>query len=113
VWWALEIPNGKNVALKGIKLVCNGPLPRRVQLQVRRQSQWETIGELTNPNGPETTVALPNGATIHALRLFVPVADLPQSDHTELNGVVRIDRLLFVLPDGKEVSPSELFAAEK
>jgi hypothetical protein len=113
VWWALELPNGKNVALKGIKLVCNGPLPRRVQLQVRRQSQWETIGELTNPNGPETTVALPNGATIHALRLFVPVADLPQSDHTELNGVVRIDRLLFVLPDGKEVSPSELFAAEK
>jgi hypothetical protein len=53
-----------------------------------------------------------NDTTIHGLRLFVPAVDLPQSDHTPMDGVVRTDRLLFVLPDGKEASPSEICTTE-
>jgi hypothetical protein len=111
VWWSVEFPAGTTLQLKGVKIVVGAPILRSFLVQVREAEQWKTMGEVKNAKVGETTVAFPRVVAVHAFRIFVPAAELPKSDRIESDGIVRIDRVLLTLADGKELPPSEVFAS--
>jgi hypothetical protein len=48
------------------------------------------------------TVDFSQVVVTEGLRVLVPAADLPKSDRTDVDGIVRICELLLILPDGQE-----------
>ena len=106
VWWSIELPAGKEVRLKGLKIVGDErdiiPLQRNLQVQVREGAGWKTVGELKNASARTVTVDFSQAVTTAGLRVFVPAADLPKSERADVDGIVRICELLLILPDGRE-----------
>jgi Glycosyl hydrolases family 38 N-terminal domain/Glycosyl hydrolases family 38 C-terminal domain/Glycosyl hydrolases family 38 C-terminal beta sandwich domain len=105
-WWAIEFPEGKQVQLKGVKIIGDDraiiPLQRNLQVQVREGGEWQTAGQLEDAKEPTVTVVFPRVVTAAGVRIFVPAADLPKSEHAAQDGIVRICELLLILPDGRE-----------
>ena len=106
VWWAIEFPAGKPIRLRGVKIVGDDrpiiPLQRNLKVQMRQGAEWKTLGELENANSSTVTVNFPQTVAAEALRVFVPAADLPKSERSDLDGIVRIAELMLILPDGQE-----------
>jgi chitodextrinase len=114
VWWAIEFPGAKKMQLKGVKIVGDDrpviPLQRNLQVQVRTEGNWETVGKLKDAAARTVTVEFSHTVTTDALRVFVPAADLPRSERADVDGIVRLCELLLILPDGNEspvVSPPQ------
>ena len=112
VWWAIELPAGKKLQLRGLKIIGDDrpviPLQRNLKVQVRDGSGWQTIGVLRDATTRTVTVDFPQVVTTDALRVFVPAADLPKSERADVDGIVRICELLLILPDGKEAGLTPL-----
>ena len=106
VWWAFEFPAGKKLQLKGVKIIGDDrpviPLQRNLQVQVRDGGGWKTVGELKDATARTVTVDFSQVVITDALRVLVPAADLPKSERTDVDGIVRICEILLILPDGKE-----------
>lgn len=109
VWWAFEFPAGKKLALAGVKIIGDHreviPLQKNLQVQTRDQGAWKTLGRVTGATEKDLVIRWPRPVETGAIRLFVPAADLPQSTRADVDGIVRICELLFVLPDGRELAP--------
>jgi len=109
VWWTFEFPTGKKLALSGVKIVGDHreviPLQKNLQVQARVQGEWKTVGRTSGATAKDLVIRWPRPVATDAIRVFVPAADLPQSTRADVDGVVRICELLFVLPDGREVAP--------
>jgi hypothetical protein len=105
VWWAVEFLK-KPVTIKGVKIIGDHrdviPLQKNLQVQVREGDVWKTVGELKEATTKDVTITFAQPVTTGALRVFVPVADLPKSDNALVDGIVRICELLFIMPDGTE-----------
>ena len=106
VWWAIELPAGKQFRLKGVKIVGDGrpviPLQRNLKVQVREGADWRTAGELKDATAGTVKVNFAQAVTTDGLRVFVPATDLPRSERADVDGIVRICELLLILPDGQE-----------
>jgi hypothetical protein len=113
VWWAFEFPTRKRLALAGIKIMGDHrkmiPLQKNLQVQARVQGEWKTVGQAIEARQKDLVIKWPQPVETDAIRVFVPAADLPQSPVADVDGIVRICELLFLLPDGREVAPLEIF----
>ncbi|HOX55743.1 MAG TPA: glycoside hydrolase family 38 C-terminal domain-containing protein [Candidatus Paceibacterota bacterium] len=105
-WWAIEFHGGKQRQLQGVKIIGDDreviPLHRNLQVQVPEGSAWKTVGELKAATGRTVTVNFQGVVTAAGLRVLVPAADLPRSERSDVDGIVRICELMLVLPDGRE-----------
>ena len=106
VWWQVEFPAGKPMTIKGVKITGDHrdviPLQKNLQVQVRNGGTWKTIGEVKDAAAKDCAVTFAQPVTTEALRVFVPAADLPKSERADVDGIVRICELLFIMPDGSE-----------
>jgi hypothetical protein len=107
VWWAFQFPAGKKLALAGVKIIGDHrdviPLQKNLQVQARLQGQWKTVGRVIGAGQKDFVVTWPQPVETGAIRVLVPATDLPEG------GVVRICELLFLLPDGREAAPLDVF----
>jgi hypothetical protein len=114
VWWAFEFPGSQRLKLAGVRIMGDHrdviPLQRNLQVQTRIQGDWKTLASVTGAAEKDLTVRWPEPVETDAIRVFVPAGDLPKSDRPDVDGIVRISELLFILPDGREVAPLAVFA---
>jgi hypothetical protein len=112
VWWALEFPAGKKLSLAGAKIIGDHreviPLQKSLQVQARIGGRWTTVGQVSGATGKDLTIRWPQPVETTAMRVFVPAADLPHSAQAEVDGIVRICELRFLMPDGREADPLEV-----
>ena len=108
VWWAFQFPAGQKLALAGVKIIGDHrdviPLQKNLQVQARLQGQWKTVGQAIGARQKDLVVQWPQPVETDAIRVFVPATDLPDG------GIVRICELLFLLPDGREAAPADVFS---
>ena len=113
VWWCLEFPRGKTLALSGVKIIGDHrdviPLQKNLQVQARLEGQWKTVGQAAGATEKDLVVKWPQPVRADAIRVYVPAADLPQSSRPDVDGIVRICELIFVLPDGREAASADVF----
>jgi hypothetical protein len=106
VWWAIEFPASRKVRLRGVKIIGDDrpviPLQRNLKVQVREGADWKTVGELKDASARTVMVDFAQVVAAEGLRVFVPATDLPKSDRTDVDGIVRICEFLLILPDGQE-----------
>jgi hypothetical protein len=106
VWWAVDFSARRTLQLKGVKLVGDEreviPLQKSLQIQVRDGAGWKTVAQLKEATTKTVTLLFSEVVTTDALRVFVPPGELPQSARADVDGIVRICELLFLLPDGRE-----------
>jgi hypothetical protein len=112
VWWAFEFPAKKRLLLSGVKIIGDHregiPLQKGLQVQARVGGQWKTVGRIEGATQKDLLIRWPQPVETDAIRVFVPAADIPRSaDFTD--GYVRICELLFLLPDGREAAPLDVF----
>jgi hypothetical protein len=113
VWWAITFPDKKTIRIKGVKLIGDHreiiPLQKNLQVQVLQQGQWKTAAQVRDAKQKDILATWPEPIETAGIRIFIPAADLPPSDHPEVDGIVRICELLLVLPDGREVGSVDWF----
>ncbi len=85
------------------------PLQKNLQVQARLDGSWQTVGRAIGASQQDLVIKWPQPVETDAIRVFVPAADLPHSPRADVDGIVRICELLFVLPDGREAAPLDLF----
>jgi hypothetical protein len=116
VWWAFEFPAGNKLALSGVKIIGDHrdiiPLQKKMLVQVRRQGEWKTVGQIADSTTKNLVIKWPDAVETDAIRIFVPSTDLPVSSQADIDGIVRIAELYFLLPDGTESTPLELFKGQ-
>ena len=113
VWWAFQFPANRRLSLVGVKIIGDHregiPLQKNLQVQARLEGSWKTIGRAIGASQKDLVVKWPQPVETDAIRVFVPAADLPHSPRADVDGIVRICELLFLLPDGREAAPLDLF----
>lgn len=112
VWWAFEFPKGRRLSLSGVKIIGDHrdviPLQKNLQIQARLDGAWKTVGQAVDAKQKDILVQWPQPIETDAIRVFIPAADLPETSPSDINGIVRICELLFVLGDGRTVAPVEV-----
>ena len=113
VWWAFQFPANRKLSLAGVKILGDHreviPLQKNLQVQARFAGDWKTIGQARGASEKDLVITWPKPVETDALRVLVPAADLPRSSQAEVDGIVRICELLFLLPGGREVAPLDVF----
>ena len=103
----IPVPRREKLALAGVKIIGDHrdviPLQKNLQVQARLQGQWKTVGRVIGAGQKDFVVTWPQPVETGAIRVLVPATDLPEG------GVVRICELLFLLPDGREAAPLDVF----
>jgi hypothetical protein len=113
VWWAIEFPEKKTLQIKGVKIIGDPreiiPMQKNLQVQLLRQGVWKTAAEIRDAKQKDILATWPEPLEAGGIRIFIPAADLPRSERTDIDGIVRICELLIVLPDGREASAADWF----
>jgi hypothetical protein len=113
VWWAVEFPRSKTLRIKGVKLIGDHrdviPLQKNLRVEVLQRGKWRTIAQVRDAKQKNILATWHKAVDAAGIRIFVPAADLPQSDRPEVDGIIRICELLLVLPDGREVGSADWF----
>jgi hypothetical protein len=114
VWWEFQFPAKKRLSLAGVKIIGDHreeiPLQKNLQVQARLEGGWKTVGQVRGAHEKDLVVRWPQPVETDAIRVLVPAADLPHSPRADVDGIVRICELLFLLPDGREAAPLDVFA---
>jgi hypothetical protein len=113
VTWEIAFPATKTLVIKGVRIVGDHrdiiPLQKNLQVQLRQQGVWKTVATVRDAAQKDICATWPQPVEAGGVRIVVPAADLPRSEHPEVDGIVRICELLLVLPDGREVTGREWF----
>jgi len=105
IWWQIEFVK-KPLTIKGVKITGDHrdviPHQKNLQVQLRDGGTWKTVGEIKDATTKDVTITFAQPVIIGTLRILVPAADLPKSERADVDGIVRICELAFILPDGTE-----------
>jgi hypothetical protein len=110
-WLEVELPHPTQV--KGVVIVGDTrsviPLQRALRIDLREGSNWKTAAYVTNATSKTIESRWGISRNASAVRIFVPAADLPKSEQTDIpDGVVRVCELMLLLPDGTETVVQDL-----
>ena len=112
VWLVVEFPRRMRAPIRGVKIIGDHreviPLQKNLQIQVRDQGAWKTVAQVKGATGKDIVATWNPPVSTDAVRVFVPAADLPRSDNTAVDGIVRVCELLLVLPGGEETKVADL-----
>jgi hypothetical protein len=111
-WLVVELP--RKLTLKGVTVMGDArpviPLQQNLRIDCRAGGAWTTVANVRGATERNIKASWAPRET-DAVRVFVPVADLPKSTLAEQDGIVRICELMLVLADGREVTVEEGLAA--
>jgi hypothetical protein len=111
-WLAVEFPAA--VALRGVVIAGDErpviPPQERLRVEYRENGAWKLAAEACAATGTTIRATWATPFVADAVRVYVPVADLPRSTRADIpDGVVRVCELLLVLDDGRELSPADIW----
>ncbi len=117
VWWQLDFEKNP-VTIKGLKIIQDkrievSQLIATCFLKMRVDGAWKEVaaikGDRDGVKGNDVEINLDTPINTNGIRLLFPGNDLPLHGDSTQNGLVRINEVKFLLPDGKEVFKHELF----
>jgi len=111
IWWQAEFSKNP-ISIKGLKII--GDKRTEVAqigsclLQMRIGGVWKEVAGVKGAKGGEIEIVLDKPIISDGIKLIFPAGDLPFHNDAVQNGIVRVNEIRLILPDGKEMFMNEL-----